>query len=115
GCPTVAPPGFMLGGGYSFVSRSYGLSIDNLISLKIITPDGELRQIGADSKSADDIDLFWACRGGGGGNFGIVTEMEMRVRKPLSEKMLVGQIRFPLEQTEEVLGYYNDWVEEIPP
>jgi hypothetical protein len=114
GCPTVAPPGFMLGGGYSFVSRSYGMSIDNLISLKIITPDGEMRHIGIDSTSTDDIDLFWACCGGGGGNFGIVTEMEMRVRKPFSEKMLVGQIRYPLEHAEEVLGYYNEWVERIP-
>lgn len=114
GCPTVAPPGFMLGGGYSFVSRSYGMSIDNLLSLKIITPDGELRHIGVHSSAQDDIDLFWACRGGGGGNFGIVTEMEMRVRKPHSEKMLVGQIRYPLEQAEEVLGYYNDWVEGLP-
>lgn len=114
GCPTVAPPGFMLGGGYSFVSRSYGMSIDNLVSLKIVTPDGEMRHIGVDSTSADDKDLFWACSGGGGGNFGIVTEMEMRVRKPFSEKMLVGQIRYPLEHAEDVLGYYNEWVERIP-
>lgn len=114
GCPTVAPPGFMLGGGYSFVSRSYGMSIDNLVSLKIVTPDGEMRHIGVDSTSADDKDLFWACSGGGGGNFGIVTEMEMRVRRPFSEKMLVGQIRYPLEHAEDVLGYYNEWVERIP-
>ncbi|PSL20809.1 FAD-binding oxidoreductase [Dyadobacter jiangsuensis] len=114
GCPTVAPPGFMLGGGYSFVSRSYGMSIDNLVSLKIITPDGEMRHIGVDSTSKEDTDLFWACCGGGGGNFGIVTEMEMRVRKPFSEKMLVGQIRYPLEHAEDVLGYYNEWVERIP-
>jgi hypothetical protein len=114
GCPTVAPPGFMLGGGYSFVSRSYGMSIDNLQSIKIITPDGELRHIGLHSTAKDDIDLFWACRGGGGGNFGIVTEMTMHVRKPHSEKMLVGQMRFALEKTEEVLGYYNEWIETVP-
>lgn len=114
GCPTVAPPGFMLGGGYSFVSRSYGMSIDNLESLKIVTPDGELRHIGVNSTAAEDIDLFWACSGGGGGNFGIVVEMEMRVRQPLSKKMLVGQIRYPLEMAEDVLGYYNDWVETVP-
>lgn len=114
GCPTVAPPGFMLGGGYSFVSRSYGMSIDNLESLKIVTPDGELRHIGVHSTSTEDIDLFWACSGGGGGNFGIVVEMEMRVRKPLSKKMLVGQIRYPLEMAEDVLGYYNEWVETVP-
>lgn len=114
GCPTVAPPGFMLGGGYSFVSRSYGMSIDNLVSLSLVTPDGHLRHVGIDSKSAEDVDLFWACRGGGGGNFGIVTEMTIRVRKPYSEKMLVGQIRYPLEAAEEVLGYYNEWMEKVP-
>lgn len=114
GCPTVAPPGFMQGGGYSFVSRSYGMSIDSLVGLRIVTPDGKLRRVGVASKSTDDQDLFWACRGGGGGNFGIVVEMEMIVHAPRSEKMLVGQIRYPLEQTEEVLGYYNDWVEKLP-
>ncbi|MBO9635379.1 MAG: FAD-binding oxidoreductase [Chitinophagaceae bacterium] len=114
GCPTVAPPGFMQGGGYSFVSRSYGMSIDNLLSLKIITPDGELRHIGLHSSDKEDIDLFWACRGGGGGNFGVVVEMEMKMRKPYSDTMLVGQIRYPLEATEEVLGYYNDWIEKVP-
>lgn len=114
GCPTVAPPGFMQGGGYSFVSRSYGMSVDNLVSMKIVTPDGELRHIGEHSKSSEDIDLFWACRGGGGGNFGIVVEMEMRMRKPNSKEMLVGQIRYPLEAAQEVLGYYNEWVETLP-
>ncbi|MGQ3014355.1 MAG: FAD-binding oxidoreductase [Flavobacteriales bacterium] len=114
GCPTVAPPGFMLGGGYSFVSRSYGMSIDNLESLKIITPDGELRHIGLHSTSEEDKDLFWACRGGGGGNFGVVVEMEMKMRMPNSEKMLVGQIRYPLEMAGDVLGYYNEWVETLP-
>lgn len=114
GCPTVAPPGFMLGGGYSFVSRSYGMSIDSLLGMKIITPDGKLRQIDSNSRSKEDQDIFWACCGGGGGNFGIVVEMEMTVQKPYSEKMLVGQIRYPLEQAEEVLGYYNKWVETIP-
>jgi len=114
GCPTVAPPGFMQGGGYSFVSRSYGMSIDNLEQITIVTPDGELRCVGKQSTNPYDVDLFWAIRGGGGGNFGIVVEMEMNVRKPNTELMLVGQIRYPLELADEVLGYYNEWVEEIP-
>src|SRR5215218_6762937 len=45
GCPTVGIPGFMLGGGISFVSRSYGLSVDNLLSIDLVTPDGNLRTI----------------------------------------------------------------------
>lgn len=114
GCPTVAPPGFMLGGGYSFVSRSYGMSIDNLVGLEIVTPDGELHRLSDQSTKQEDKDLWWACRGGGGGNFGVVTEMTIKVRKPFTEKMLVGQIRYPIEATAEVLGVYNEWVEKIP-
>lgn len=114
GCPTVAPPGFMQGGGYSFVSRSYGMSIDSLISVQILTPDGNMRRIGVNSSDKEDQDIFWAIRGGGGGNFGIIVEMEMLMHKPYSDQMLVGQIRYPLEQAEEVLGYYNEWVEKIP-
>ena len=115
GCPTVAPPGFMQGGGYSFVSRSYGMSVDSLLSVKIVMPDGQLRDIGINSTSQEDIDIFWAIRGGGGGNWGIIIEMEMQMHKPNSATMLVGQIRYHLEQTEEVLGYYNQWVETLPP
>ncbi len=114
GCPTVAPPGFMQGGGYSFVSRSYGMSVDSLLAIQIVTPDGQLRHIDTESSSKEDQDIFWAIRGGGGGNWGIIVEMEMRVHKPFSEKMLVGQIRYPLESVEDVLGYYNEWVETIP-
>ena len=75
GCPTVGIPGFMLGGGLSFVSRSYGLSVDNLLAIDIVTPDGKLRTIAEDSKSAEERDLFWACRGGGGGNSGWKSSM----------------------------------------
>lgn len=114
GCPTVAPPGFMQGGGYSFVSRTYGMSIDSLVGLSIVTPDGKLRQVGEYSTSQEDQDLFWALCGGGGGNFGVVVDMEMRVHAPRSKNMLVGQIRYPLEQAEELLGFYNDWVEGLP-
>ena len=78
GCPTVGVPGFMLGGGYSFVSRSYGMSIDNLHSIKLVTPDGRLRHVGIHSTSQADKDLFWACCGGGGGNFGINTSFTMK-------------------------------------
>jgi FAD/FMN-containing dehydrogenase len=114
GCPTVGVPGFMLGGGYSFVSRSYGMSIDSLHSIKLVTPDGELRHIGIHSTSQADKDLFWACCGGGGGNFGIAVEMVMRVRRPHSAKMLCGQLRYPLSQAREILAYYNDWAAKVP-
>ncbi|MFP5236440.1 MAG: FAD-binding oxidoreductase [Acidobacteriota bacterium] len=114
GCPTVGIPGFMLGGGLSFVSRSYGLSVDNLVSIDIVTPDGELRTISADSKSKEEQDLWWACRGGGGGNFGIAVAFELRVHRPPTPKMLVGQIRYPAEAAQDVYGFYNEWIETVP-
>ena len=58
GCPTVGIPGFMLGGGLSFVSRSYGLSVDNLVSIDIVTPDSKLRTISGESKSKEEQDLW---------------------------------------------------------
>lgn len=114
GCPTVGIPGFMLGGGLSFVSRSYGLSVDNLVSIDLVTPDGKLRRISAESSSKEEQDLWWACRGGGGGNFGIAVAFELRVHKPLTKTMLVGQIRYPVEAAQEVYGFYNDWIETVP-
>ncbi len=114
GCPTVGIPGFMLGGGYSFVSRSYGMSVDNLLAIELVTPDGRLQRVGVDSKDPEDVDLFWACRGGGGGNFGVATAFEIRVHQPNTPRMLVGQIRYPIEQAQEVLGFYNKWVESLP-
>lgn len=114
GCPTVGIPGFMLGGGFSFVSRSYGMSVDNLLSVGIVTADGELRRVSKNSKSKHERDLFWACQGGGGGNFGIAVDMEIRVHQPRTPKMFMGQIRYNPEAAQEVLGFYNQWVETLP-
>jgi hypothetical protein len=114
GCLTVGVPGFVQGGGFSFASRSYGISADNLLSLKIVTADGKLRHISEASKSKDERDLFWALRGGGGGNFGVVTEMELQVHKPNTDKMFLAQIRYPVEQAQDVIGFYNTWVETLP-
>ncbi|MGC4086765.1 MAG: FAD-binding oxidoreductase [Polyangiaceae bacterium] len=114
GCPTVGIPGFMLGGGVSFVSRSYGLSVDNLLSIDLVTPDGKFRRISAESHSKDEQDLFWACRGGCGGNFGVVVAFELRVHQPNTERMLVGQIRYPIEVAQDLLGFYNEWIQKAP-
>ncbi len=114
GCPTVGIPGFMQGGGYSFVSRSYGLSVDNLLAITLVTVDGKVRRLSADAADAGDRDLFWACRGGGGGNWGVAVEMEICVHYPNTEKMLTGGIRFAPERAHEVLSFYNEWVESLP-
>jgi FAD/FMN-containing dehydrogenase len=73
-CPTVGVGGFLLGGGFGFNSRKVGAASDNLLSTEVVTADGEVRTASARSEP----ELFWACRGGGGGNFGINTAFTLR-------------------------------------
>src|ERR1700745_201743 len=75
-CPTVGIAGLTLGGGVGVVSRAYGLTSDNVQSLQIATADGQVRTCSA----TQNPDLFWACRGGGGGNFGVVTAFHFRTQ-----------------------------------
>ncbi len=70
-CPTVGAAGLTLGGGLGVENREHGLTSDALTGLTIVTADGRVRIASA----SRDRDLFWACRGGGGGNFGVVTSM----------------------------------------
>lgn len=74
-CPTVGVAGFLLGGGIGFNMRNYGVASDLLKATAIVTADGVQRQVGETSN--EDQDLFWACRGGGGGNFGINTSFTL--------------------------------------
>jgi FAD/FMN-containing dehydrogenase len=113
GCPTVGIPGFVQGGGYSFVSRSYGMSCDNLRAVTLVLADGTVRTVGADS-DGEDRALFWALRGGGGGNWGVVLSMDIAVHAPATEKMLTAQLRFSAERAQQVIGFYNTWVETLP-
>lgn len=74
-CGTVAVAGLTLGGGYGFFSRKYGLTCDNLTRIKMVNGKGELLD------SNENPDLLWACRGGGNGNFGVVTEMQFKTHQ----------------------------------
>ena len=76
-CPTVGLGGLALGGGYGLAARAWGLTADNVTRITVVTPDGRLRRV--DRRHEED--LFWALRGGGGGNFGIATHFELRVRR----------------------------------
>ncbi|HVZ51315.1 MAG TPA: FAD-dependent oxidoreductase [Pseudolabrys sp.] len=73
-CPTVGAAGFLLGGGIGFNMRRLGIASDHLVASDIVTANGVLHSISAKNES----DLFWACRGGGGGNFGINTGFTIR-------------------------------------
>jgi hypothetical protein len=95
--------GFTLGGGFGRLNRKYGLAIDNLVSVQMVTADGQIRTVNAEQHP----DLFWAVRGGGG-NFGVVTQFEFQLH-PFDRNVLSGTIVWPIEQAREVLNFYTDW------
>jgi FAD/FMN-containing dehydrogenase len=104
---TTGIAGLTLGGGLGWLMRKYGLACDNLRSVDIVTADGQLRTADA----AENPDLFWAVRGGGG-NFGIVTSFEYRLH-PVGE-MLAGVVFFPLEQAKTALEFYRELIATAP-
>jgi FAD/FMN-containing dehydrogenase len=105
---TTGIAGLTLGGGFGWLTRKYGMTIDNLVSATVITADGN--QIRA--AETENADLFWAIRGGGG-NFGIVTEFEFALH-PVGPEILAGLIVFPFDQAKQVLTQYRQFVESAP-
>jgi FAD/FMN-containing dehydrogenase len=100
--------GLTLGGGINWVMRKYGLTIDQLLSVDLITAEGEFLK----ASETENPDLFWGVRGGGG-NFGIVTEFEFRLN-PVGPIVLAGPIFWPMEESPEVLRFYREWIAESP-
>jgi len=100
--------GLVTGGGFGRLARRFGLSVDNLLSVDVVTADGELRQASADLNP----DLFWGVRGGGG-NFGIVTSFEFRLH-PMQRQVLGGRIMFPMSKARDVLRLYGQYAPEQP-
>ena len=100
--------GLTLGGGIGWVMRKYGLTIDQLLSVDLITAEGEFVK----ASENENADLFWGVRGGGG-NFGIVTEFEFRLN-PLGPEVVAGPIFWPMEDSPEVLRFYRDWLADAP-
>jgi FAD/FMN-containing dehydrogenase len=100
--------GLTLGGGLGWMMRKYGLTIDNLLSVDIVTAGGELLK----ASETHNADLFWGVRGGGG-NFGIVTEFEFRLH-PLGPDVFAGPIFWPMEDAPKVLRFYREWIAHCP-
>lgn len=86
GCPTVGVAGYTLGGGWGYSSRLFGLGCDQLVEAEVITADGQL--IIANSSQHED--LFWALRGSGGGNFGVVTSLTYRLPEKIEMATLIN-------------------------
>ncbi len=108
-CPTVGIAGLTLGGGIGVLTRKYGLTCDHLVSAHVVTADGKLRIASSDSEP----DLFWALRGGGGGNFGIVTEFTFTTVP--APDVTVFSLRFPPGAANDVLDAWQRWVPAAPP
>src|SRR5581483_1524208 len=107
-CPTVGIACLTLGGGVGVVSRAYGLTSDNVKSLQIVTADGQIRTCTPSQNS----DLFWACRGGGGGNFGVVTSFTFGTRQV--GNIVLFFLSWPWSQAAKVISAWQSWAPHAP-
>jgi len=96
--------GLTLGGGTGWTMRRYGLTVDSLISADVVPAQGGFVRAAED----ENPDLFWGLRGGGG-NFGVVTDFRFRLH-PLGPQVMAGATFWPMDQAEQVLRCYQDWL-----
>lgn len=104
---TTGVAGLTLGGGFGWLSRKFGMSVDNLRSADVVTADGNL--VCANAKEHPD--LFWAIRGGGG-NFGVVSRFEFALH-PVGPEVLTGMVVYPISEAASVLRQYRDYVKQL--
>jgi FAD/FMN-containing dehydrogenase len=105
---TTGVAGLTLHGGAGHLRRKYGLSIDNLLSVDIVTADGVIRRASA----TENEDLFWAVRGAGS-NFGVVTSFEFQAH-PVGPMVMVGAVFYPFEHVRELLPAWRDYMSSAP-
>jgi FAD/FMN-containing dehydrogenase len=105
---TTGIAGLTLGGGFGWLTRKYGLTIDSLISVDAVTADGQKIR----ASENEHADLFWAIRGGGG-NFAVVTQFEFNLHS-VGPEILAGLIVFPFDQAKQVLTRYREFVDSAP-
>ena len=104
----VGVSGYTLGGGTGYLARPFGLAIDNLRSVEVVTARGEILR----ASEEENADLFWALRGGSG-NFGIVTRFGFRLQ-PVTRYIYAGQVMYPHSHMEQALNRYREVMREAP-
>ena len=104
---TTGVAGLTLGGGIGYLTRGYGLSVDNLLSVDVVTADGRYLRASQD----ENADLFWALRGGGG-NFGVASSLEFQLH-PVND-VYVGIFFYELEETANLLRFFREFIEDAP-
>jgi FAD/FMN-containing dehydrogenase len=105
--PTVGVAGYTLGGGVGWLSRTHGFAADSLVWVDVVTADGHIVRASRELNA----DLFWALRGGGG-NFGVVTAMELRLH-PV-ERVYAGTALFPIDRAADALARFREWAPTQP-
>ena len=105
---TTGIAGLTLGGGFGWLTRKYGMTIDNLVSVEMITAEGKKMR----ASETENADLFWAIRGGGG-NFGVVTQFEFQLF-PVGPEILAGLMVFPFNQAKQILTKYRQFAASAP-
>jgi len=105
---TTGVAGLTLGGGFGWLTRTHGMTVDNLVSADVVGADGTMRRASA----TENPDLFWALRGGGG-NFGVVTQFEFALH-PIPPQVLAGLLVFPMAHAAEIVRQYRTFVERAP-
>jgi FAD/FMN-containing dehydrogenase len=102
--PSVGIAGATLGGGFGLAARHFGLTIDSLVAIEIVTADGHLRSVDA----ASDPDLLWALKGGGGGNFGVVTAFTFATH-PMPRSSTYFEVTWPWSAAGEAIDAWQTW------
>ena len=105
---TTGIAGLTLGGGFGWLSRKYGMTVDNLESAEVVTAKGDVVRASA----SENPDLFWALRGGSG-NFGVVTQFEFRLHQ-VGPDLLSGLVVYPFSEAKRVLQQYRDFYAKAP-
>ncbi|RXJ51195.1 FAD-binding oxidoreductase [Gelidibacter gilvus] len=104
---TTGVGGLTLGGGIGYLTRKYGLTIDNLLEADMVLADGSFVSVNA----KENTELFWAIRGGGG-NFGVVTSFTFQAHTV--KTVVGGPTLWPIEKVEEIMAWYDDFIQEAP-